>query len=313
MGTSGPVVVATDLTDAACPALVLGRAHASALGAPLVACHVVLDVFRNHPLIPEPAANELMLGTELISRAVQLVGEQVQRVLGTSADEVEVVVETGTPEDEIVRLAEARGSSLVVVGAKPREGAQRVLGHVAERVVRYAPMSVLVARDSEATGKTLVATDFSEGSRDAIRVAASMARNIGARVTLLHVMSATSSALSSALMPLGDAWIPPAKKAMDQLDALGRTTLESVAKEHGFAGWEQVEGDPADVILERAEKLDVDCVVMGSRGRRGLARLVLGSVAEKVIRGSHTSVLVVRPGGLGQIGTGAPSERTGAR
>lgn len=294
MATAGPVVVATDLTDASRPALERGRVLAAASGAPLVVCHVVLDVFRHHPLMPNAAENDLLLGADLIARAGDLVNDQVRAVLGESVPDLRVNVESGAPDEEIVRVAEASGASLIVVGAKPREGARLALGHVAERVVRYAHASVLVAREGRATGKLLVTTDFSEGSLPALRVAGDLARATGASATLLHVVTPPSSALSSALMPFGDTWTPPAASAVEALEALGRATLASLTTEHGFAGFEQRAGEPADVILQRAEELDVEMIVTGSRGRRGLARLVLGSVAEKVIRNSTCSVLVAR-------------------
>ncbi|MCW5835943.1 MAG: universal stress protein [Labilithrix sp.] len=294
MATAGPVVVATDLTDASRPALERGRVLAAASGAPLVVCHVVLDVFRHHPLMPNAAENDLLLGADLIARAGDLVNDQVRAVLGESVPDLRVTVESGAPDEEIVRVAEASGASLIVVGAKPREGARLALGHVAERVVRYAHASVLVAREGRATGKLLVTTDFSEGSLPALRVAGDLARATGASATLLHVVTPPSSALSSALMPFGDTWTPPAASAVEALEALGQATLASLTTEHGFAGFEQRAGEPADVILQRAEELDVEMIVTGSRGRRGLARLVLGSVAEKVIRNSTCSVLVAR-------------------
>lgn len=290
--TASPVLVATDLTDASRPALLRGRAHAVAIGAPLVACHVVIDVFRNHPLIPDPAANELVLSANVIGRAVECVGEQLEAVLGLTGGDYGVEVETGVPEEEIVRIAEKKHASLIVVGGAQREGARKLLGHVAERVIRYAHVSVLVARDVPPTGKVLVATDFTEGSRPALAVAGALAT--GAEVTLLHVMKQPSSVLSSAFMPLGDTWTPPPKAAVDELRALGDTTLESLRKEHGLAGWVQLDGDPASVIVERAEALGADLIVVGSRGRRGLARLVLGSVAEHVVRHARCSVLVAR-------------------
>lgn len=293
MNARGPVVVATDLSDASRAALERGRAHARALGAPLVVCHVVLDVFRNHPLVPNPAQNALLLESNVLARAAELVTRQVASVLGDAA-EARVSVESGAPDEEIVRVAEAAQASLIVVGAKPREGAQRLLGHVAERVVRYAPTSVLVARASEATGRVLVTTDFSEGSLPALKIAGEIAASDEADVTLLHVVKPPSSALSSALMPLGITWTPPPSAAIEELVRLGLTTLEGLAKQHGFARFEQREGDPADVILERARALGAEMVVMGSRGRKGLARLVLGSVAEEVIRQSDISVLVAR-------------------
>jgi nucleotide-binding universal stress UspA family protein len=294
MTTRGPVVVATDLEDASRPALERGRAHSQAVGAPLIVCHVVPDVFRNHPLVPTPGQNALVLQTNVVAQAADLVTNQVNSVLGSGGDEVQVVVESGAPEEEIVRIAEADGASLIVVGAKPREGARLLLGHVAERVVRYAHASVLVARPGRATGKLLVTTDFTEGSLPALAVAGEIARTTGAAATLLHVQKPPSTALPSALMPLGDTWMPPSKSALEELEKLGVRTLEGFAKQHAFAGFEQLEGDPADVILERARALDVEMIVMGSRGRRGLARLVLGSVAEKVIRHSDVSVLVAR-------------------
>lgn len=294
MTSRGPVVVATDLTDASRPALERGRAHALATGVSLIVCHVVLDVFRHHPLVPNPAENELMLGANVLARAADLVTNQVTNVLGIGAEDVKVIVESGNPDEEIVRLAEANNASLIAVGAKPREGAQLFLGHVAERVVRYAHSSVLVARPGARTGKVLVASDFSEGSTAALEVASEIARSTGAESTLVHVVRPTSSALSSALMPLGDTWTPPSKAAMDQLDALGRSTLEGLAKQYGFTSSEQLEGDPGDAIVARADALDAEMIIMGSRGRRGLARLVLGSVAEKVIRHSSRSVLVAR-------------------
>ncbi|MBX3215843.1 MAG: universal stress protein [Labilithrix sp.] len=294
MATAGPVVVATDLTDASRPALERGRAYAAASGAPLVVCHVVLDVLRHHPLMPHAGENDLLLGAELYARAGDLVNEQVRDVLGGAVSDLGVTVESGAPDEEIVRLAEASGASLIVVGAKPREGARLALGHVAERVVRYAHASVLVAREGPTTGKVLATTDFSEGSLPALRVAGDLARAAGAKVTLLHVVTPPSTALSSALMPFGDTWSPPPASAVEALEALGRDTLASLTAEHGLAGFEQRAGEPADVILQRAEALDVEMIVTGSRGRRGLARLVLGSVAEKVIRSSSCSVLVAR-------------------
>lgn len=294
MTSRGPVVVATDLTEASRPALERGRAHAQAVGVPLLVCHVVLDVFRSHPLVPNAAENALVLGANVVARAAELVTNQVTSVLGVGADEVRVSVESGSPDEEIVRVAEANHASLIVVGAKPREGARLLLGHVAERVVRYAHTSVLVARPGKSTGKILVTTDFSEGSLPALAVAGELARTTGMEVTLLHVVKQPSTALPSALMPLGDTWMPPSKAALEELEKLGAKTLEGLAKQHGFTRFEQVEGDPADVIVERARALDVEMIVMGSRGRKGLARLVLGSVAEKVIRHSESSVLVAR-------------------
>jgi nucleotide-binding universal stress UspA family protein len=296
--TNSPVLVATDLTADAEPALLRGRAHAEAVGVPWVVCHVIPDVLRHHPLVPTREENDLTLAGELTKQAADLVTEQVRRVLGASPDDWRIIVETGTPEDEIVRIAEAERASLVVIGARPREGAERILGHVAERVVRYVHTSVLVARRGGShSGKIVVATDFTEASMPCVRFGAMLIAKAGVDATLLHVMqipSRVGSALGSVATALGSPWMPPSTATLAQLEALGRVTLDGLAKEHGFARSEQVEGDPAEVIITRASAMTAEMIVMGGRGRSGLSRLMLGSTAEKVIRKSDTSVLIVR-------------------
>jgi nucleotide-binding universal stress UspA family protein len=251
-------------------------------------------VLRNHPLFPQRNEADLLAASDLVRQAADLVTAQVGRVLKLGADAYTVDVHVGNGEDEIVRVAEEKQASLVVVGAKPREGAQKVLGHVAERVVRYAHVPVLVARPGHRTNKILVSTDFTEGSLPAMQFAGAIMKGVGVEGTLLHVMQRPSTLISDIAAPLGSPWVPVAKSAIDQLEQLGKKTLEGLAKQYGFAHAEQVEGDPADVIGERARALDVEMILMGSKGRTGLARLVLGSTAEKVIRGSHCSVLVTR-------------------
>lgn len=289
-----PVLIATDLTEASEVALVRGHAHAVAVGAPLVVCHVIPDFLRNHPLFPQRNEADVLTAAELLKKAAELVSDQTGRVLRISADEYTVEVATGSPEDEIVRVASEKRASIVVIGGKPRVGVQRVLGHVAERVVRYAHVPVLVARPGNRTGKILVATDFTEGSTHAMQLGESIMKSAAVSGTLLHVMQRPSTLLADVAGPLGSPWVPPAKSAVDELERLGLSTLEGLAKQYGFSHYEQLEGDPATIIAARAQALDVEMVLMGSRGRTGLARLVLGSTAEKVIRDSHCSVLVTR-------------------
>ena len=292
------ILVATDLTAYAEPALVRGHAHAEATGGALVVCHVIPDVMRHHPLFATRDANDTVLAGDLTKKAAELVADQVGRVLHLSVDDYRIVVETGRAEDEIVRISEEEHAELVVIGAKPREGAERVLGHVAERVVRYAHSSVLIARAHAGTAKILVATDFTEGSTAAMKLGGELVTKLAVDGTLLHVVQlpAESSALSAVSSALGSPWIPPTQTAIESLEALGRSTLDGLAKQYGFTHVAQVEGTPAEVIVARAEAIDAEMILMGSRGRTGLARLVLGSTAEKVIRNSKTSVLVARTG-----------------
>lgn len=293
MSAPKPILVATDLTPASEPALSRALAQARLNGAQLLVVHVIPDVLRNHPLLPTPGGSEGVAALDLTTRAADLATEQVRNVLNLSPDAFTVQIETGDAEDEIVRAAEAHDVSLIVVGAKVREGIDKYLGHVAERVVRYAKASVLIARPETKGKHVLVATDFAEEATRAIEIGGRMAKG-GYDVTLLHVVELPSVALAAASGPLGGVWAPPSTQAMAELANLGKTTLDGLVKQYGFTSGEQADGKPSDQILARAEALQADLVILGSRSRTGLTRLLLGSVAEAVVRHSHCSVLVVR-------------------
>jgi nucleotide-binding universal stress UspA family protein len=291
------VLIATDLTEHAEVALVRGRAHAQAIGAPWIVVHVIPDVLRQHPLIVTPSGeNDATRALELEKRGADLVVDQVRRVLDVSPLEYRVVIELGDAEDAIVRVAEEEHASLIVVGAKPRQGIERRLGHVAERVVRYAHTTVLVARAGPKARKLIVATDFTEGSLPALRFAALMVEKMGFDATVMHVMELPrGSQFTPVFTALGSPWIPPSKATIEKLEELGRTMLEGLAQEYHFAHPEQIEGDPRRVIVARAGDIGAEMIVLGSHNPAGgLRRLVLGSVAEAVIRSSMLSVAVAR-------------------
>lgn len=132
----------------------------------------------------------------------------------------------------------------------------------------------------------LVATDFSETSARALAMALELARAFDARLTLLHVWSIPSTGYAEALSWPIDDMERAAKRALD--DAFARTS-----KVHPKTEALLREGNEWQEIVDAAQDLRCDLVVMGTHGRRGLPRLVLGSVAEKVVRLSPVPVLTV--------------------
>jgi nucleotide-binding universal stress UspA family protein len=132
----------------------------------------------------------------------------------------------------------------------------------------------------------LVATDFSSASKVAFAVAAALARDYRARLIALHVVEPLQMGFSEF-----NAYVGPDEdrgRAMEMLRAL-RAPSSAVTIEHRL-----LEGAAADVIAETAEEIGADLIVMGTHGRSGLSRLVMGSVAEEVLRRAPCPVLTIR-------------------
>lgn len=142
----------------------------------------------------------------------------------------------------------------------------------------------------------LVPTDFDEGAEHAEEFAVSLAERLGARLTLLHVLRHPAYAYAERTAPPLDDLAP---RAQDALDAARARIARRVARvETALA-----RGAPWEAIVEQARARGAGLIVMGTHGRRGLPRLVLGSVAEKVLRTSTVPVVTVpaRPRSLGSV------------
>jgi nucleotide-binding universal stress UspA family protein len=141
--------------------------------------------------------------------------------------------------------------------------------------------------------KLLVATDFSADSRDALAFAVQLAEQIAGEVTVLHVYH-----FGAYMLPDGSTLVPRASVVADHLVAIRDAltfAVQSVAP-HTTVSIQQrsVEGIPHAEIARIAVDEAFDLVVMGSHGRGGLSRLILGSVTDKVLRVCHRPVVVVR-------------------
>jgi nucleotide-binding universal stress UspA family protein len=245
-------------------------------------------------VFPQRHVEELTAGTELHQQAMQALVERTCKVTGRAASEFSAVLEEGTPYACIVGLAEQTGAELIVVGDRGASGLSRMLlGSVAERVVRYAHAPVLIARAGARTGKVLVATDLSDPSMPAIAAAAREARRNGVTVTAIHCVEPMrivggpdyNLALASAAIP----------GLQDEVKAADQKKLAEVLEHFGLNGESRtVVGTPAVTVVSLAEELAAELIVIGTRGKTGLKRVLLGSVAESIVRHAPCSVLVVR-------------------
>jgi nucleotide-binding universal stress UspA family protein len=140
--------------------------------------------------------------------------------------------------------------------------------------------------------RVLVATDLSETSQGALKLAIELARTLGSELTVLHTceIPAYSYTPELAMAPV-DLLSPVVDAARVRLTELMRQVHESCP---GARSLLEV-GVPAERILSAASAAGADLIVVGTHGRRGVAHALLGSVAEKVVRSSPVPVLAVRP------------------
>jgi nucleotide-binding universal stress UspA family protein len=137
----------------------------------------------------------------------------------------------------------------------------------------------------------LVPVDFSEASIVALDRAVELAAKLDARIHLLNVVGVMTLSAEFGLavtQPVLDSIVQGAQKELDRLVA------ERTGKAH-FAPTILELGDARSAIDQTAEKVGADLIVMGTHGRRGMKRLVLGSVAEHVARVARCPVMLVRP------------------
>ncbi len=206
-------------------------------------------------------------------------------------------LEPAPPSERLVEYADGHDIDLVVMGTHGRRGVRRMLlGSVTEEVLRTAPCPVLTVRaDDEnesrpGVQRILAPVDFSDAAETAVRHAGEIAETYDADLHLLHVVEEV--AYPSAY------GVDPPLIPHDEVVARVETRLGQMAR--GEAGDENVQVSAAVgyapwTILDVVEANDVDLIVIATHGRSGLDRFLLGSVAERVLRGSPVPVFLVRP------------------
>jgi len=136
-------------------------------------------------------------------------------------------------------------------------------------------------------------TDFSEYSKQAVTSALELAQKFGAKLTILHVIELPPYPV--------EGYVPPSLSAtfMDDLERQATADLAQLVPEASAANVEVARviavGTPYRKIIETAEAEQVDLIVMATAGRTGFSHLVMGSIAERVVRTATCPVLTIRP------------------
>ncbi|MGE0462140.1 MAG: universal stress protein [Vicinamibacterales bacterium] len=284
MAISGPVLVATSLSEADDELLRQGHGMAAGIRAPLVVCHVLPEAYRVRVLFPQFAGIDASVQEPLERKAREVVRARVVDVLGAVADAT-IELESGSPHAAIIEVAERTGAGLIVVGP----------GHTAHRVARAATCPVLIARPSPTGGGVLAATDFSDPSLPAVRIAADEARRRGVALRLVHSTELDSAiAMASAGLAGGIPLSPIPEDTAREIANEARERLLEMMTETGATGDVVVLSErPGAGIIAVAEEMPAAVIVVGTRGRSGVPRLLMGSVAEEVLGRAPCSVMVV--------------------
>lgn len=285
----GNVVVATDFTPHARDAM------ARAVWLPLAPGATIALIF----VMPDLPAERvrLMRGTAeaLLTKAAAELAAERERA-GHAAVDIFTAIEVGAPAELVAQRARDERAELVLVGrGLPHGLGERLLGATAERIVRACDCSVLVVASSPAAAyrHPLVAVDLSPLSRRALE----LTREIATRPPSIDVVLAYWQASAFAT---GQLAVPGHElHAWEEQDAArARHQLARFIDENSDLGVELRPsvrcGDLARAIAEEAKKQAADLLVVGTRGHSTAAHLLLGSVAERLLRRAPCDVLAVR-------------------
>jgi nucleotide-binding universal stress UspA family protein len=279
----GNVVAATDFSPGGDRALARAALLPMTKGATLTLMHV----------LPSQSARSETAAREALGRAAEWA-----RTAVSPGVNVQTVVSSGEPFAEIANRAAVDRAELVVVGQHGEHRWPRgILGSTAERLLRTTPIGVLVAVEEPSARyrHPMIAVDREGNAADAIELLSHVLTRDVRGVLAVHVLEDCDPEVLPAVYSRGDAEVA---RHQVQSERTARTAIE--AGLDALCGPELdydlrcVEGPSVPAIVELTRDENIDLVVVGTHGRSGLGRLVLGSVAAAVIRDSDIDTLVAR-------------------
>jgi nucleotide-binding universal stress UspA family protein len=304
------ILVPVDSSNFAEHALPYALGIARRTGAEIHLClvHVPSETVSPHyPLAKAAEAHD----AEVRHRDATYVKELVRR-LEPSGVTIRPVLLRGYVAAALARYVEDQSIDLVVMTTHGRGGLQRAwLGSTADSLLRHSMIPLLLLRPSEQSrdigpdsdcelDSILASLDGSDTAETALRDALGLGITRNARVTLAHVLQPPVAAASP--------YLPHTIQLTHDEMEVREVHMKRYLEDQAASDWMGdrpvrtrvlVDYHPAPAILDLAEDVDADLLVLGTHGRGGLRRLILGSVADKVIRGTHRPVLVHR--GVGRI------------
>jgi len=236
---------------------------------------------------PEQLEKRMESGKKICSGAK----EMVRKEFGI---DIESIVSEGEPPEVIARTAQEMNADLIAMGTHGRRGIKRfIMGSVTSGVIGHAPCDVLVVKKpcTRCTGEftsILLPFDGSAFSKKALSHAYALAKDEGSEVTALYVIPRyeemigfmKTDSIRKSLHKEAERIIELAKQSVSSNGVTLATAIE--------------EGNAADKIVETANRMKHDLIVMGSYGWRGVNKAILGSTTERVIMNASCPIMVVK-------------------
>jgi nucleotide-binding universal stress UspA family protein len=241
-------------------------------------------------------------------RVNRLLGDYIESTASSLCDEkIEAapVIIYGSAAEKILGYSKQNDSDLIIMATHGRSGVTRWwMGSVTEKIVSQAITPVLlipskkqktarVKRGGASISKILIPLDGSDTGQAALDHVELVARETNASIHLIQVIAPPGAMETSVF---GNAEWDSFFKAMQDAanDYLGNV-IDSLKAKGITAKYDIVIGDPAHEIIKSATKGKVDLIAMSTHGRTGIARWVIGSVADKVLHGARMPMWLVRP------------------
>lgn len=247
----------------------------------------------DHPMITPELRDSVLLEVKekLIAQGKELLNAAVAK-LSPNCKKIERVHEVGSPSMVILETAKSAHADLILIGARGLGPVKELLlGSVSHRVVLHAPCSTMVFHSPLSQVKHLLLPV--EGQDDGDRIINFVSR-IGFPIPLrVSVMTIWAQPRLPWPMTLGQSKLLESRALDHAQDMVGAIAEQLKGKGYDSAGVVGL-GDPAFAILEQARSLKPDLILVGSHGRKGLSRFMLGSVSHTLVHQASCPLVVVR-------------------
>jgi nucleotide-binding universal stress UspA family protein len=220
--------------------------------------------------------------------------------LGIDLDRCTLETGAAKPAVFVADLADRREADLIVVGATGLGRVERwVIGSTSERLIHNGRWPVLVVRGERPIERIVCCTDLSEASQAALEWGLLMQEAYGAELHLLHVGELQPELENASYFSLGGAGALYRGRIEKEARLRFEAFIDELDIADKVAGAHFRMGSPDEHILALTETLNADLVCIGSQGRRGLAELLVGNTANRVIHRLERHVLIAKPDSFG--------------